>query len=325
MSISRVYRLLRLVTILQSGRSYTADQLADELQVSRRTVFRDLNMLELAHIPYYFDKDKGGYGISKHFFLPPVNLTLTEALAMLTMTGRLKNADRLPLLQHGASAAMKVQSVLPETVRKYVGEIINRLSLNIGPIARHEGLESIFSNLSEAVVAQTVCKIVYLSFYDKKQLNLTVHPLRLAFISRAWYLIAFSPKFGQVRTFKLTRIKKLTVTDKAFKPPKDFDLDRHLGSAWSMIPEGKLYNVHLRFAPKVAGNVAEVQWHHSQQVSWNDDGAIDFKAKVDGLGEILWWILGYGDQVEVLAPALLRKRLGNMAQSMAAKYNQVGK
>ena len=163
--------------------------------------------------------------------------------------------------------------------------------------------------------------MVYLSFYDKKQLNLTVHPLRLAFISRAWYMLAFAPKFGEVRTFKLGRIKKLTVTGKTFKSPKGFDLDKHFGCAWSMIPEGKLYDIHLKFAPKVAGNVAEVHWHHSQQVSWNDDGAIDFKARVDGLGEIMWWILGYGDQVEVLAPASLRKRLATMSQSMASKYN----
>ena len=324
MSVSRVYRLLRLVTVLQSGRSYTANQLADDLQVSRRTIFRDLNMLELAHIPYYFDKDRGGYGISRHFFLPPVNLTLAEALAMLTMTGRLKNADKLPLLQHGASAALKVQSVLPETIRKYAGDLINRLSLNIGPIARHDGLDGITSDLSEAVGSETSCKMVYLSFYDKKQLNLTVHPLRLAFISRAWYLLAYAPKFREVRTFKLGRIKKLTVTGKAFKPPTDFDLDSHFGGAWSMIPEGKFYNVHLRFGPKVAGTVAEVQWHQSQQVSWNDDGGIDFKAKVDGLGEIMWWILGYGDQVEVLGPTTLRKRLGKMSQSMASKYNKVG-
>ncbi|RPI61897.1 MAG: HTH domain-containing protein, partial [Planctomycetaceae bacterium] len=88
MNVSRVYRLLRLITMLQSGRSYTVDELAVELEISRRTVFRDLNMLELAHIPYYFDDARQGYGISKHFFLPPVNLTLSEALAVLMLAGR---------------------------------------------------------------------------------------------------------------------------------------------------------------------------------------------------------------------------------------------
>ena len=61
MSISRIHRLLRLITMLQGGRSYTANELAEELEVSRRTIFRDLNMLEMAHIPYYYDPQKGGY------------------------------------------------------------------------------------------------------------------------------------------------------------------------------------------------------------------------------------------------------------------------
>ena len=59
MSISRIYRILRLITLLQSGRGYSADELAEELEVSRRTVFRDLNVLEMAHIPYYHEAPGG--------------------------------------------------------------------------------------------------------------------------------------------------------------------------------------------------------------------------------------------------------------------------
>ena len=92
MSISRIYRLLRLITLLQGGRTYTARELARELEVSRRTIFRDLNMLELAHIPYYYDPKRGGYKINRHFFLPPINLTLSEALAVLMLAGRLQGA-----------------------------------------------------------------------------------------------------------------------------------------------------------------------------------------------------------------------------------------
>ncbi|MCK4602409.1 MAG: HTH domain-containing protein, partial [Phycisphaerae bacterium] len=95
MSVSRIYRLLQLITILQGRRSYTANELASELDVSRRTIFRDLKMLEFAHIPYYFDPDSGGYKISRHFFLPPINLTLSEALAMLLHTGRMTGSSRL--------------------------------------------------------------------------------------------------------------------------------------------------------------------------------------------------------------------------------------
>jgi proteasome accessory factor B len=83
-----------------------------------------------------------------------------------------------------------------------------------------------------------------------------------------------------------------------------------------MIPEGRIYDVRLRFTPKVANNVAEVQWHETQKVLRNTDGSATLNFRVDGLGEITWWILGYGDQVEVLAPAALRNRIAEIARGM---------
>ena len=106
MNVSRVHRLLRLITMLQSGRSYSAREPADELEVSRRTIFRDLKMLELARIPYYYDVDRGGYRIGRHFFLPPINLTLSEALAM---TGRLRGAEDVPLMGQAAMVGGKAR------------------------------------------------------------------------------------------------------------------------------------------------------------------------------------------------------------------------
>ncbi len=325
MSISRVYRLLKLITILQSRRSYNSEELAGELEVSRRTIFRDLNMLEMAHIPYFYDGDSNGYRINRHFFLPPVNLTLTEALAMLVLTGRMRGSSKLPLLSEAYPAAMKLESALPKAIRRNVGSVIDKLSIAAGAMSRHEALEGVFDNLVRAIGQKHVCRMVYISFLEHKQITSNVRPLRLTFHGRAWYLIAYSAGHREIRTFKLGRIRRLDVTARTFTEPADVDIEEHFGRAWSMIPEGRLYNVHLHFAPKVAGNVAEVQWHESQRVEWNEDGSIEFRVRVDGLGEITWWILGYGDQVEVLSPAALRKRIAGIAGTMVAKHRKAGR
>jgi len=324
MKVSRIYRLLRLITLLQSGRDLTANDLAEELDVSRRTIFRDLNMLEMAHIPYYFDEARGSYRISRHFFLPPVNLTVTEALAMLVLTGKMRSSTRLPLLSEGARAAMKLETALPEAIRRQVGSIVDNVHFSPAPAARHEGLDATFDRLAEAIAGRDTCRMVYISFHERKQITIQVHPLRLVFAGRAWYLIAYSVRHKEIRTFKLSRIRKLTATGKAFVPPEDAELDSYFGDAWSMIPEGRIYNVHLHFNAKVAGNVAEVEWHHSQRVEWNDDGSAEFFVRVDGLGEILWWILGYGEQVEVIAPAQLRKNVTKVASAVLRKYRGEG-
>ena len=320
MNVSRVHRLLRMITLLQGGRNYSAADLARELEVSKRTVYRDLNMLELAHIPYYFDPDTGGYRISGHFFLPPINLTLTEALSMLAMTGRIEGARNVPLLGHGTRAAVKIEGSLPRSIRGYVGSVLNKMRVSLGPLADHEGLDSMFDTLGRAVVDRRICMLSYHSLHEQKTIRLTVKPLKLLFMGRAWYLIAYSKMHRETRTFKLSRIAEIAVTSRVFTKPLDVDLDGYFGNAWSMIPEGREYRVHLRFAPKVARNVSEVRWHKTQETELRPDGSLEYRATVDGLGEITWWILGYGDQVEVIAPAALRRTIVNTAKSVLSKY-----
>ncbi len=323
MKISRIYRLLRLITMLQSKRNYTVDELADELEVSRRTVFRDLNVLEMAHIPYQFDPLAGGYSISQHFFLPPVNLTITEALAMLSLTGRLRTTSHVPLAAEAARAAVKLESVLPREIGQYVGTVLDRLSMQMTPTAGHERHEDIFNSLTQAVGDRHVCKVGYGSLYEGKDITTLLRPLRLVFIERAWYVIAYSELHKEIRTFKVVRIKSLSVLKRRFVQPEDVDLTEYFGDAWKMIPEGQMYDVHLHFAPRVARNVAEVRWHRSQTVHLNADGSSEFHVAVDGLGEITWWLLGYGDQVTVVSPPALAKRVADIAKAVVAKYDAV--
>jgi proteasome accessory factor B len=311
-----------MITMLQGTRHFSADDLSRELEVSKRTIFRDLNMLEMAHIPYYFDPDRGGYRVSPNFFLPPVNLTLPEALAMLVLTGRLRGTARLPLLGYASRAAVKLEAVLPQSIREHVGSVLDNVQASLGPLSRHEGLEPMFDELSAAIVGRRVCRIVYISLHERQQITLHVHPLRLMFQGRAWYVLAHSEQHGQLRTFKLLRIRKLTVTDRSFQAPPPEMLQQYFGNAWSMIPEGRDYDVQVHFDRKVASNVAEVQWHPSQRVQWNDDGSMEFFARVDGLGEISWWILGYGPCARVIAPPALRKNLAESARAMAKAYEK---
>ena len=129
MNPGRVHRLLRSITLLQERRHCTADELAREPEVSRRTIFQDLNALEMAHVPCYFDAERGGYRIAERFFLPPVNLTLSEALAMLLLARRAQGEAPLPLLSQSVQAAAKLESALPRSIRRHVGSLIDRLHI----------------------------------------------------------------------------------------------------------------------------------------------------------------------------------------------------
>jgi len=320
MKVARLQRVLRLLTVLQSDRYYRPSELAQKLGVSRRTVFRDLEVLYQAGIPCYYDEQRGGYKIAQNFFLPPLNLQLSEALALLLAAQSAGGRHGLPLLQAAQDAALKIESALPAHVRQYCGSLLRHVTLRQTPHARHEELDDLLSLLQRAIRQRRQVNLTYISFLERRQITTVLNPYHLHFAERAWYVIGYSSLHRQVRTFKLGRIKHARLLDAAFTLRRPFRLDEYLGDAWSLIPEGRLYQVELRFAPKVAGNVAEVLWHRKQQLAWRDDGALTFRVQVDGLGEITWWILSYGDQVQVLKPAALRRRVAEVAANVLSLY-----
>lgn len=87
-----------------------------------------------------------------------------------------------------------------------------------------------------------------------------------------------------------------------------------------MPQSGADFHVLIRFSPLVARNVAEVAWHKTQRLEHRDDGSMDFHVEVSGLNEIVWWILGYGDQAQVLRPAKLRQLVAQRAKNMHVMY-----
>jgi proteasome accessory factor B len=192
--------------------------------------------------------------------------------------------------------------------------------LKPAPQAFHDGLAPVFSTLLEAVNQRRKVFLRYDSIADKGVIEIELSPYRLLYSRRAWYVVGESSLHNQTRTFKLSRMLQAKPLAKKYLVEEPFDPEEHFGLAWSIIPEGKIHNIELRFLPKVARNVADVLWHPTQQIEWQPDGSIIYSVRVDGLGEISWWILGYGDQVEVLKPAALRKRIARTIDKMADLY-----
>ena len=322
MKSSRVGRVVQLLTTLQAKKSYTADELSEILGTSRRTVFRDLKELQNIGVPYHCDTKSGGYTIDPEFFLPPIDLNLQEALSLLLLVHETGRQIQLPFKNSAILAALKIENNLPAKIRSYCDTAIRSISTRAGAQAPMALLDKTFAQLQKAIAKKQKVLINYNSFFEKKVIELELSPYHLLYNQRAWYVLGFSGIHKSIRTFKLNRITQLNVLQKRFIDGDNFDLQEHLGKAWSMIPEGKIYNIELKFLPKVAKNVAEVQWHSTQKISHNSDGSVTAEFRVDGLGEIIWWILGYGDQVQVIAPKALRKKVIATAKNMI-KLNEI--
>jgi proteasome accessory factor B len=333
---SSFVRRMQILTALQTGRGHTVAELSRLFGVSRRTLFRDLREIRTIGIQPLYNRPQrptesknanGGYTIAPGStgLLLPVNLNLQEALGLLLLAHKMRGPLQLPFKHSVLLAAMKIESSLPPRIRRYCEHALAKISAKVAAQASPQriegGLDHIFSMLQSALAQRRKVHIHYDSLFDAGPINCALSPYHLFYNQRAWYVVGYSSVHKTIRTFKLNRIKAAAILDEQFTGGDNFDLAEYIGRAWSMIPEGQIYNVRLRFSPKVASNVAEVQWHSTQKVAHKADGSAIVEFRVDGLGEITWWILGYGDQVEVLAPAALRNNIVDIARKTIEMNN----
>lgn len=296
--------------------------------MSRRTVFRDIESLRAAGVPVEFDSGDKRYRIDDQHFLPPTNLTLAEALSLVVLAGRSSsNGDGRsvpPLFGAARDAAAKIESALPPTMQEQLRALSSSMSLREHSRNPLEGKQEVYELLVRASAEKRVARIRYDCMTEYLQYQTSLRVYHLTYYQRSWYAIGQSSRHREVRTFNLGRVLQAELLDKRFRTPKSFSIKSHLRNAWGLIPEpGPDLEVRLRFSSLVARNVAEVLWHPSQECAFTEDGSLEYRVTVSGLREIVWWVLGYGDQVEVLRPAKLRKLVAQRLQNAANLYPDI--
>ena len=323
MNLSRICRLLKLISLLQAGRGYNAEALAVAAEVSRRTVFRDLEILRLAGIPLAYDEQRQCYRIPGTCLLPATNFTAEEALALIVLCHDLGDYSQLPFFGPASTAALKLESSLPARLREELRATTDSIRIRLAPTNPLGGQTNVYGQLLAAISQRRSVRVQYQSLAESQLITTRLSPYRLLFSRRSWYVIGRSSLHRATRTFNLGRIRHLTFTDDNYQIPRGFSLERHLRNAWHLIPEpGPDRQVVVRFSKRVAQNVAEVTWHKTQRLQFNPDGTLDFYVTVSGLSEISWWILGYGDQAEVLEPPELRRLLAAHAAHLVEQYGR---
>lgn len=318
--MSRAGRLLRLIHLLHSRVPCSVDTLCRELGVSRRTLFRDFKVLAQAGLPYRFDDATQCYVPERHTLLPPITLDLEEALALMLQTRKALHHRVTPGHRAALAAALKVEAVMPPRVLEHCGELLAGVDVRFWPTSDLESIGDLLAQLQRALAARRKVAVTYDSYAEQKEIETVLHLYRLRFTRRAWYAIAFSELHREVRTFKIERMVKADTLDEVYTIDESFNLRDYYGNAWQMIRGDRAYHVVIHFSTKVAGNVEEVAWHRTQQCGRQADGSLVFEVDVDGLSEIVWWVLGYGKEAVVLEPPELGEMVAEHARAMVAQH-----
>jgi proteasome accessory factor B len=313
MKNNRIGRIMQLLTALQSRRGYAISELTEMLGKSRRTVYRDLKELEKAGLPCRFDTRQHCYVLDLQSSLPTFALSKDEAFSLLLLFRGASHKIQLPFAYPARLLSLKIENCLRREVRQCCDASFRFISIGPAPKVKMDLLDKTFMQVLEAIQIKRVLAIHCYLPVEQRSVTTDLNPYYLVYSAHTWHAIGESSFHKAVQTFSLNQIKQLNPLDRYFVEDDKFDLREYFGYAWSLLREGQIYEVELRFCPRIAAEVAEVQWHETQTASFEDDGSVVLKFRVDGLNEIIWWILGYGDQVEVLAPKALRQRITQIA------------
>ena len=179
----------------------------------------------------------------------------------------------------------------------------------------------LFEAASQSVLGSEEIEFTYRKLGSGAGQARVVQPLHLACIEQQWYLFGFDlHREGKVRTFALTRMSRLQRTGRHFERAERFSLDEHLASSFGVFSSSRAEQVVLRFDELGGQLVRERTWHATQRIEPLPDGDLRLVLEV-GLGpEIERWILGWGEHVEVLAPASLRAAIAGKTARVAALY-----
>jgi len=314
----RVARLIRFIELLGDSESLSADEIAERLAVSRRTVIRDLKLLQQAGVDLT-SKSGQGYRLSEKPLKTTLDLGPIEALGLLLL-GKLAEAmPAQPLFAQATQAVHKIIAHLPKEASEVYCDLMEGITIAPGSVDFSYNDDKHFRTLQYCIEERIICKLIYQGVDEQQQVITHIRPLHLHFYKRTCYLLAYSQQHQQVRMFKLARVLKITQTNETFSP-MHFSMQEFLDDAWGIIPGSRKYEIAIKFSPRVATNVSEVHWHRTQQVSFEPDGSCVLRFTVSGIHEIKWWILGYGDQAIVREPPELRDAIRNIAISTVKNY-----
>jgi predicted DNA-binding transcriptional regulator YafY len=312
-------RLLQLVMILQNGRFPNARRLAEACAVSRRTIYRDLATLEAAGIRVIYRPDRQGYQLAGPGFLQPAALSDREALSLLLMSRSCPSDLPFPSLETIQSGVERVIQALPEGLRQRIAlgaELITHGS-DPTPLDRPPERRPVYEAIWQALTQRRQMRLWYREDDAPSLLTTKVSLYQIARLDSCWCMVGRSTVHREVRLFRIPWIAQAEVTEESYAIPPRFRLDRWLSRSSGEGPEDAPREVQLRFNARIAPTVQDRHPRIGQRLCPRLGGELDLFLNVPLREEFVLWILGFGEQVEVLKPAELRETVKCRAERIA--------
>ena len=324
----RASRLLSILIMLQLRGRLSAEALAQEFEVSIRTIYRDIDQLSAAGVPVFAERGRaGGFELHEGYRTRLTGLTHIEAEVLL-LAGAGGAAADLGLGAEAAAAQLKLLASLPPESGASAQRVASRFHLDPAPWYARIEPPGVLPALAAAVWQDQRVRIGYESW--KAAVTREIDPLGLVLKAGVWYLVATAAKTAgnkaAPRTYRVSNIRSLERVESAFHRPARFDLARHW-EASARDFEARLLSGRavIRISPEgrrllrdnyPAAELAVVARHAKAR----PEGRVKAEIPVEDISQSARQLLRLGANVEVLGPPALRKAVADEARKVAALY-----
>ncbi len=315
--MNRTDRLLAIVLELQARGRQRAEDLAATFEVSKRSIYRDIQALGEAGVPLISVPGQG-YSLMKGYFLPPLSFTVEETTILLLGSDVMDQSFDAQYRLAAQSASRKIEGVLPEQLRDEVAYLRTAIRFVVAN-SREDSQERVkLQQLRRAIIDHAVVRFVYHTRYgtnnQMEQQTREADPYSLVYISRSWYLAAYCHLRQAMRHFRLDRMETLEIL------PQTFRRIAGRGTDLRQSDEPGSIKVRVLFDHEVVRWIREARSYYLVAEEETVDGLlVTFSVRRES--EIFQWLLSWGRHAHVLEPVSLRKQLAEEAQAMLQNFD----
>lgn len=309
--VIRQWKILRTLEASRNGESVAG--LAKLCGVTQRTIWRDVAALQEVGFPLVDEKGDGHtrWKMMPHGLkgLADSGLSISELASLYFSRALVQCLVGTPFQEDASSAMGKVAAALPTRMRTFLDRLPAVLNVKATPLKKREETRyrKHIASLLTAVLEHHQVKMQYYSASSRQTKEYLVEPYRLAYAQGGMYLLAQVPKYRQLRTFAVERIKSLIVTSRTFDAPEGAQADPFPNSLG--VNTGDPERIEVEFLPEAAVHIRERSWHPSQQIREKTDGSIRLTLSVCNDWALRSWILSFGPLARVVAPSSLAEAI----------------
>jgi len=318
----KVDNMLSILWLLKSGKRMTAQQLADELEIHVRTVYRCIDSLCASGVPIIAEAGhNGGYRIMEHFSKAPLFFNLNEQKALMHASIFARETG-YPFTEDLNRAMKKLRQYTNEEQQERMDQHAEGVAVIHPP--PDERQTSLLQTLEEAMSRRVSVDLTYAKGRDTESVTRRLDPYGIVYWKGSWYTVGFCHLRQALRSFRADRIVAAEQTGQGFERPAEFSAKDFLLS--SLLTGTKvdqsLMKVRIQGHEQALSELCK-HWLFAHTLAQRTAGEAVFELSADSLTYVPYFLLSYGKALRILEPTILIRRMVEVAQGMATHYQEM--